>query len=190
MKRPMRVAAVGACFALAALVGLAGCGVPVDDEPRAISQTTIRPSDTVPTTAAPSGAPTVSVYFLNDDRLQAVEYPVEGEVALGTALDYVLAAPPDGGENGLKTSVPPGTRLRGATVEGGVATIDLSGEINDIGGAAQKQAFAQIVFTALGFDEVQAIQFSVDGKPIDAPTDAGNLSQVSADDYGPPLNPR
>ncbi|HWJ64286.1 MAG TPA: GerMN domain-containing protein [Acidimicrobiales bacterium] len=191
MNRPNPIrAAVAASLALVLAV-LAGCGVPVDDAPRAISQTTVARTATVPTTIAPTGAPTVSVYFLNDGRLQAVEYPVEGEVTLGKALDYVLAAPPEEGGSGLRTSVPPGTKLRGAEVtEDGVATIDLSVEINDIGGTAQKEAFAQIVFTALGFDEVREVQFSIDGRPIDAPTDAGNLPRVSADDYQPPLNPR
>lgn len=187
--RTGRVAA--ALAAVAVVVGLAACGVPVDDEPRAISQTTLRPAESVPSTIAPTGAPTVSVYFLNDDRLQAVEYPVEGEVTLGKALGNVLAAPPEGGASGLRTAVPPGTQLRGAEVtEDGLATIDLSSEISDIGGTTQKEAFAQIVFTALGFDEVKRVGFSIDGRPIDAPTDDGNLSEVSADDYVPPLNPR
>ena len=80
--------------------------------------------------------------------------------------------------------------LHGAMVADGLATIDLSSEIDDIGGPAQKKAFAQIVFTALGFDEVERVRFLVDGKPVDAPTDDGNLAEVTADDYDPPLNPR
>jgi spore germination protein GerM len=132
----------------------------------------------------------VAVYFVNGDRLQAEEYPVEGEATLGKALDFVLAAPPEGASRDLSTSVPPGTKLRGAMVADGLATIDLSSEIDDIGGPAQKKAFAQIVFTALGFDEVERVRFLVDGEPVDAPTDDGNLAEVSADDYAPPLNPR
>jgi spore germination protein GerM len=173
-----------------AVVVLAGCGVPLDREPRPISQTTIAPAATVPTTVAPSGAPTVSVYFLNGDRLEAQQYPVEGEATLGDALGFVLAAPPDDATS-LRTSVPPDTRLRGVTVdEDGLATIDLSGEIDDVSGPTQKEAFAQIVFTALGFDEVQQVRFLVDGEAIDAPTDDGNVAVISADDYEPPLNPR
>jgi hypothetical protein len=30
----------------------------------------------------------------------------------------------------------------------------------------------------------------IDGEPIDAPTDDGNLAKVDADNYDPPLNPR
>jgi spore germination protein GerM len=173
-----------------ALVAFAGCGVPLDDTPRPINNTTVATSSSVPTTISPTGAATVPVYFLNGDRLQAVEYPVEGEATLGKALDFVLAAPPEDGSAGLRTSVPPGTRLRGVEVADGLATIDLTGEISDVGGSPQKEAFAQIVFTALGFDEVQEVQFQIDGKPIDAPTDDGNVAIVSADAYDPPLNPR
>ncbi|WP_421119790.1 GerMN domain-containing protein [Aquihabitans daechungensis] len=181
----------GSLVAVAAgLLALAGCGVPIDREPRPISQTTVAVAAPVPTTVAPTGAPMVEVYFLNVDRLQAEEYPVEGEATLGKALDFVLAAPPDDASDDLHTSVPPGTQLRGVEVTDGLATIDLTGEINDIGGPAQKEAFAQIVFTALGFEEVQRVRFFIDGEPIDAPTDDGNLAEIDADNYDPPLNPR
>lgn len=184
-----RSTAVAALAVTAGLLGAAGCGVPLDDQPRAISQTTIARVDATPTTAAPSDGPTVTAYYLADDGLQAEELPVEGEITLGKALDLVLAAPPEG-ETELRTSVPPGTALRGVQVAGGEATIDLSGEMNAIAGSAQKEAFAQIVFTALGFDEVQQVRFLIDGKAIDTPTDNGNLAVVTADDYDPPLNPR
>lgn len=181
--------ACGALAVTSGLAALAGCGVPLDDVPRPISNTTVASTD-VPTTISPTGAATVPVYFLNGERLQAVEYPVEGEVTLGKALDFVLAAPPEDSSADLRTSIPPGTRLRGVEVADGLATIDLTGEISDIGGPPQKEAFAQIVFTALGFDEVREVQFQIDGKPIDAPTDDGNVAVVSADAYNPPLNPR
>lgn len=182
--------AVAAAGGLAALLAVTSCGVPIDGQPRPITQTTIAPADTVPTTVAPTGSPEVSVYFLNGERLEAKEYPVEGEVTLGKALDFVLAAPADTGATDLQTAVPPGTELRGVEVADGLATIDLTGEIDDISGPAQKEAFAQIVFTALGFDEVQRVRFLIDGEGVDAPTDDGNLTVVTADDYNPPLNPR
>lgn len=189
-RRRSTTAAALVLGAIAVLGSATSCGVPIDQQPRPITQTTITPADTVPATDAPSGAPEVSVYFLNDDRLEAQERAVDGEATLGKALDFVLAAPAARGTTGLHTAVPPGTELRDVEVTDGTATIDLTGEINDIVGPAQKQAFAQIVFTALGFDEVQQVHFLIDGNSIDAPTDNGNLSVISADDYDPPLNPR
>ena len=71
-----------------------------------------------------------------------------------------------------------------------MASINLSGAIEDIGGPAQKEAYAQLVFTALVFSQITSVKFRVQGSPVDAPTDNGNLAMVTADDYSPPLNPR
>lgn len=169
---------------------LVGCGVPLDDAPQAITQTTLRPTDTTPTTAASSEAAEVAVYFLRGDRLERQGYRVEGDATLDKALEFVLAPLPDDAAAELGTAVPPGTTLRGVEVTDGIATIDLSSEIADVSGATQKQAFAQIVFTALAFDDVQQVRFLVDGEVIDAPTDDGNLDLISADNYDRPLNPR
>ena len=184
------LAVAGTLLAVTAALAMAGCGVPLDSAPRPITQTTIAPTDATPTTIASTGAPEVSVYFLNGDRLQRIGYPVEGDPTIRQALDFVLAAPPESSDEDLHTSVPPGTELRSVEVTGGVATVDLTSAINDVSGPAQKEAFAQIVFTALAFDEVQSVRFLIDGEPIDAPTDDGNLAEVSAGNYDAPLNPR
>lgn len=177
-------------LAAAISIAVASCGVPLDDAPRPITQTTLAPTDTAPTTIVTPGAQEVSVYFLNGERLERQGYPVEGEPTIRQALEYVLAAPPDGTEETLHTSVPPGTELRSVEVTDGVATIDLTSEINDVTGPAQKEAFAQIVFTALAFEEVQQVRFLIDNEVIDAPTDDGNLALISAENYDAPLNPR
>ena len=181
---------VAASIAGLLALGTAGCGIPLDESPQAITQTTLRPTDTTPTTAAASDAAEVSVYFLRGDRLERRGYPVEGEPTLVQALGFVLAAPAGDATSELGTAVPPGTTLLGVEVTDGVATIDLSSEIDDVSGPTQKQAFAQIVFTALSFGDVQQVRFLVDGEVIDAPTDDGNLDLVSADNYDRPLNPR
>jgi spore germination protein GerM len=180
------------CLALAGALVLAavGCGVPTDDQPREITQTTIAPTSEVPTTIAGSGADQVSVYFLRDGRLERQGYPVEGEPTVQTAIGFVLEPPAEGASDELRSSVPPGTRLNAVEVSGGVATVDLSGEVDDVSGTAQKEAFAQIVFTTLAFEGIDEVRFLVDGQPIAAPTDDGNLELISADNYEAPLNPR
>ena len=67
--------------------------------------------------------------------------------------------------------------------------IDLTSEIDEITGDAQKLAFAQIVFTVLEFPQYERVAFSVEGEPINAPTDGENLAVVTADDYDAPINP-
>lgn len=180
----------GLAVAALAVAGLAACGVPLDSQPRAITRTTVTANDVPPTTSASPGAQDVSVYFVRDDRLEEVRYPVSGDATLSAALRFALGSPAEGSPAGLTTAVPPGTRLRGVAVADGVASVDLSSEINDISGENQKQAFAQLVFTALSFRGVSAVRFLIQGKPVDAPTDHGNLAEVAADDYDPPLNPR
>jgi spore germination protein GerM len=175
-----------------AVTTLVACGVPLDSKPRAIPQTTVSPDtqSVPPTTSASPTAQAVSVYFLNDNHLEEVQYPVSGQPTLDAALAFVLAGPAKGSPAGLTTAVPPGTELRGVTISDGEASIDLSTEINDISGENQKQAFAQLVFTALSYRGVGAVRFHIAGKAVDAPTDHGNLARVTADDYDAPLNPR
>ncbi|MFN8017912.1 MAG: GerMN domain-containing protein [Acidimicrobiales bacterium] len=174
--------------AVAAAVALVGCGVPFDDSPRPIAQTTATTEAGTPTTAASSDAPTVGVYFLRGDRLERQDYPVDGEPTLRQALEFVLAEP--AGDTELRSSVPPGTVLRHVEVADRTATVDLTDAINDVNGQAQKEAFAQMAFTILDFGGVDTVRFLVDGDPVDAPTDQGNLAVVTADDYSAPLNPR
>lgn len=185
-----RGARVAAALVAVAAVGIAGCGVPLDDAPRPIAQTTIPPASVTPTTIAEDEGQEASVYFLRDDELERQGYPVEGEPTLEQAIGFVLEPPAEGADEGLRSSVPPGTALRSVEVSDGVATIDLTGEINDVTGLAQKEAFAQILFTTLAFPRIDAVRFQVDGKAIDAPTDDGNLAVVRAENYAKPLNPR
>lgn len=173
-----------------ATAALSGCGVPLDDEPRAIVRTTSTPVDATPTTTSTPGGQEVTVYFVSEARLEGVPYPVKGEPSLSQALGYALETPAQGAPSDLVTAVPPGTKIRKVEVRDGLARIDLTGEMNDISGENQKQAFAQLVFTALAFPGVSRVRFLIDGKGVDAPTDEGNLATVSASDYDPPLNPR
>ncbi len=172
---------------LGALV-LPACGVPLDDAPRAISRTTTTlPSQTTVPLSEAAGAPKVRLYFLNDGRLAPTSVAVETDPDLAKAIGLVLVTKPDAP---LQTRIPPGTSLLELRVEGSVASIDLSDAIEDISGPTQKEAYAQIVFTALKFAQITSVQFRVQGKQVDAPTDNGNLAVVSAADYAPPLNPR
>lgn len=188
-RRPA-LAVLAASAALAVLGTLAACGVPLDSAPRPISRATTTAPQTPPTTAGRPGAEEVGVYFLDEDRLVRQAYPVEGEPSLRQAIGFALDNPAEGSPSNLRTAVPPGTTLRELSLTDGVATIDLTSEINDVSGPTQKQAFAQLVFTALDFTTVEQVRFQIDGKPVDAPTDDGNLALVDAGNYDPPLNPR
>lgn len=194
-----RLLALASCVVAATLV--AACGVPLDDDPQAITRTTIAPATPEMTTTPGPDSIEIQVFFLNDEAppsLEVLIYPVrpEGDAQprLRDALEYLLQGVPADVPEGttLHTTVPPETRLRSADVVRGVAVIDLTSDIVDaIRGDRQKQAFAQIVFTAMAFDpEIEQVTFRIDGEPRDAPTDNNNLTYITTDDYDAPLNPR
>ncbi|MCU1497119.1 MAG: Spore germination protein-like protein [Acidimicrobiales bacterium] len=182
--RPLTAAAIAALVLSAAATA---CGVPLDGTPRAIERSTT----TTATTLGPSNDPaakTVSLYFLVDDHLVVDLFPVDREPNLQTAIGLVLSMTKPTAP--LTNRIPTGTTLLGVEVDGSQANIDLSEEMNDISGLTQKEAYAQIVFTALQFPQIKSVSFSIAGKPVDAPTDNSNLRVVTADDYEPPLSPR
>lgn len=175
-----RVAAAG----LVVVATAAACGVPLDDEPRAITRVT-QPAETTPQTAvAPTGR-SITVYYLDEGSLEPALYEVEEEPTVDDALRFLLTTSPP---EGLISRIPPGTTLRGVIREGSFVAIDLSSEIA-VGGPNEKEAFAQLVFTAVEFPGVDEVTFSIAGEAVRAPTDNANLDVVTAADYGPPLNP-
>lgn len=179
--RQLRSAALTAAVLVSATV--AACGVPIDDDPRAIGRSTIdagtAPERQTPTTSDSPGARQVSAYFLRNEGLVSVDFPVDGSPSLADALTFATTEPPDG----YNTSVPVGTSILSAEVVDRVATINLTPEINDISGQAQKLAYAQLVFTAFAFRNFDAVRFEVDGKAVDTPTDNGNRESVTKDDF-------
>lgn len=168
---------------------LTGCGVPIDDSPRAITNRPTDQSTDTLTTISTTGSDSVGAYFLRGDRLELVEFSVAEQPTLSAALNSLLNPPATSLSEGLLSAIPPGTRLNRLDVTNETATIDLTSEINDVSGQSQKEAFAQIVFTALEFEDVTSVRFLVDGQLIDAPTDDGNRPEVSAHNFGEPLNP-
>jgi len=67
---------------------------------------------------------------------------------------------------GLRSLVPPGTKLLAATVKNGVATLNLSEEFqfNQFGIEGYIGQLAQIVFTATAYPTVKSVQILVDGQ--------------------------
>jgi hypothetical protein len=85
----------------------------------------------------------------------------------GPNLAELAADPP------LYSVMPQGTRLLGyETGEGGLRTVDLSGEFEAAGSANAKGRLAQVVYTLTQFPGVTGVRFKIDGKPITTFTDA------------------
>lgn len=180
---PRAVRSLALALAVFTSTAAVACGVPVDDEPRAIVRSTIATESDAerqtPTTSDSPGARQVTAYLVRDGALVPVEFPVDGSATIVDALTFATAEPPAP----YNTSIPSGTSILSAEVVDGVATINLTSDINDISGQTQKQAYAQLVFTAFAFRDLDAVRFEVDGKAVDAPTDNGNRESVTVLDY-------
>lgn len=174
---------------LLAGAGLTGCGLPVNEQPSAIPASAVpfgllRPS---PSAAASSEAgPKSRIFFLQDGRLRPVTRSIHGVNPPADLVRAVLLGPrPAESEQGLTSAIPAQTRLLSLDVSGTTATLDLSKEFGDLGGPAQVQAVAQLVYTVSQSPHIDAVRFDVEGKPIEVPDATGSLTlaAVSPRDY-------
>ena len=193
--RRRRLVAVVPLLLLVIVAGVAGCGVPTDDEPRAISPERVpdpfSASSAPPTTNA-QGEQTVRVFFLVRQRLMVAERPVDGEPDAASAMAELLAGPTrqEQQDEGMTTAIPPGTELVSPPeMRDNRLVLDLNEAITLIERPASRTAYAQMSYTALALSGVARVRFLIEGQPVDAPTDDGDVAVVDAASYDPPLRP-
>ena len=126
-------------------------------------------------TPSPAAMTTVRVYLFQPDlaggdaHLVPVLRSVPATRAVATAALRELLAGPTPDERGLLTMIPGATRLLGITIDGRVATVDLSGAFESGGGSASMFGrLAQLVYTATQFPTVDAVQLRLDGRPVES----------------------
>jgi len=190
-RRPARaVTVVAGVVALVAVVALAGCGVPVDRSPSALSRKNIpfgllQPStgSTTTTSTPPPVETSVAVFLLGSSgHLVAVSRAVPGaEPTLPGVLGALVRGPTNTeAAGGLGTAVPAQTVLLGAVAgAGGVATVNLGGTVGQLVGQAQIQAIAQFVFTATAVPGVTSVAFELSGQAVDVPVASGQEVPVA-----------
>ena len=178
---------------IAALAGLlAACSSPVGvagsvPTPSTAASSASPAASAIATTPPASGAPSttpsespgatiaVRVYLFQPDRaggdahLVPVTRTVPNTRAVATAAVRELLSGPAPDETGLLTMIPAGSQLLGITIDGNVATVDLTGTFESGGGSASMLGrLAQLVFTATQFPTVDAVRLRLDGKPVDS----------------------
>jgi hypothetical protein len=122
-------------------------------------------ASSLPATATAAATPTVKVWFLQGEQMVSVERPGS------TAADGVSAlfAGPTAVERGqgLRTYVPPGTKLNGVTVVNGLARVDVSLKFT-LGKDAQSldARLAQLVHTVSGVEGATSVQLLADGGTV------------------------
>ncbi|HSW10843.1 MAG TPA: GerMN domain-containing protein [Bacillota bacterium] len=119
----------------------------------------------------------VAVYF--GDAMAQFTVPedrvieLRGRPLVVRVLEELVAGPRT---PGLHATLPTGTRVLGATVEGGVARVDFSRELVDNhpgGSTGEFMTINAIVYTLTDLEGVEAVTILVDGTPLD--TLAGHM---------------
>lgn len=146
-------------------------------------------------TTAPEDTVVVRAYFIlgsftGNEGLVPVLREVPRTKAVATAAMAALLEGPSGaelaGSPAMSTAVPSGTRLLGLSISGGVATVDLSREFESGGGSFSILGrLAQVVYTLTQFPTVDAVQFRLDGRPVEVFSGEGVVldKPVGRDDY-------
>jgi hypothetical protein len=181
-----------AVVVLAVALLVVGCGLPTDHRPRAIDPEQIpdllSPNNGPSTTEAAPGAPVAQLFYVKDGGLVGVKRRVNQGVEPAAVLRLLLTPlTPSEKAQGYTTLIPPRTRLLKAVLgRDQILTIDLSNEINGVGGQNAKTAYAQLAFTAIDLADVQAVRFATEGERVAVPTDAGTEFVVDRASYNTP----
>ncbi len=171
--------------------GLAACGIPADDGPRAISQDQA-PDDLGGGADVSEDGQTLlaTLYFAQFGGERDNLVTLEREVPTGgssstptpaTVLEALLAGVPDDGEetDTMVTRIPAGTALAGQPeLVGGLLTVDLNAAIFGVQGDGARVAYGQMVCTADALEEVESVQFTVEGQAVQAPMGDGEASST------------
>lgn len=71
------------------------------------------------------------------------------------------------GYDQLSTAIPAGTKLLGISIKNGVATVDLSSDLESTGGSASSMyRLGQVVYTLTQFSTVRSVLFQVEGRTV------------------------
>jgi len=153
--RPCDHAAVGARLVLAFVmlpIAVSACGSSGG------SRSTATPTEPPPSTATETSPPPtrVLVFFLRDGKVAVARRDVEATDAIGTAALNALFEGPNAEERqaGMTSAVPAGEQLESLSIANGVATVELS---RDLDGPAA----AQVIYTLKQFPTVKSVAVPV-----------------------------
>ena len=165
------------------LVALAaGCGIPVDDEPRTFAGDAQASGGS--SNPAGSGEASAYVYLVDTDQLVASVRDVPDRTPQSVMRAILAKLTADEVAAGFVSQIPPGTELRSVRQEADATTVDLSSQFDGVIGSSRQQAIAQITLGLTELEGIKAVQFKVDGKDIQvsSPT-RGDVSSVTECDF-------
>jgi hypothetical protein len=167
--------------ALLLLALLAGCGVPQDDEPRALDprEAPFRVFDDA--APAPAGDGRVALYFVRDDLVVLQTRPVERSTSISELLDLLLEGPtPEQVADGTRSALPSSFSVESVEVDASrIAVVTLGGGAAQVG--PSPLGFAQVVATLTAPGRARAVRFRLDGKDLPVPRGDGLLTTEPLD---------
>ena len=179
---------------LAAVLGvllLTGCGVPQDDEPRALEPQDVPFASAGPSAVAdPEGTGRVGLYFVRDGQVVPTSRRVEHAVTTPELVRLLFRGPaPPAFDDGLGSVIPATLSVDDVAVRDGTAVVTLAGPRSEVR-LMQPLAYAQIVAT-LTPQRVDGVRFRLDGRDLRVPRGDGSLTSVPLrrDDYAQLLVP-
>jgi hypothetical protein len=159
---------------------LVGCGVPADGSPQRVADddlpSVLRPGDVTTSTSALEPQEVVLVYLIRGEELVAAPASVPAPANLRAVLRALEQGATDEQSRAGARSALTGEMVRGATVSGSTAAIDLDSAFTDAPRADQTLGLAQIVLTATARPGITSVRLTVDGKPTQVPRADGSLT--------------
>jgi hypothetical protein len=156
------------------------CGLPSDSAPRQIADDKVPfellgPSTTTPTNDV-LGGPSVHLFFLDGTQLRSVNRSVTTRDPQ-PVLNELVKGRIDSDPFGITTAIPKDTQIVSAVEDGDTLVVTLSNAVLNIGGAEQKNAFGQMVYTVTDLG-IRTVRFRVTdasgGNEQDVPTPTDN----------------
>lgn len=176
---------------LLGLLGVAGCGIPTDDEPRPLADETT--TSTTEAADVEPGDPDTDVYLVvgtsdnaqPSSELEARPRALSGPETPDTVLEaLLLPASDEETAAGYQNYIPQGTRVLSVEQDGERVTVNMSTEWSQLGGPTALTAYAQVVLTLTDLPGVDEVQFLIDDEGVRAPTvNDGLIEVVDASDY-------
>ena len=162
---------------------VAGCGVPTDDQPRALDPAQA-PGRVLETTAPQAEGPgRIALYFVRGDPEKVVleERAVERSPSNEELLELLLQGPTqEQVALGTRSAIPATLDIESVEVgPRGVAVVTLGGE--EVQAGTSLLGFAQIVATLTAPGRAQAVRFRFDGEDLQVPDGQGVLTDAPLD---------
>lgn len=169
--------------ALVAVALVAGCGVSAQEraEPVSTGVPTVAPSEDGGRTAGSR----LTVYLVRGVELTPAERRFRSPT-LTAALEELLEGPTRAeAADGVRTALAPDVVGVEDVITDGATTVSLTRGFTGITGVNQLLAVAQVVWTLTDLNSVDRVTFTVEGAPVEVPTDAGlTTGPVDRADYG------